>query len=317
MTVAGSMPEVGQHDPGGVPPGPSGHRSARVRGGAGLVDPLDGQPVRRPADEHLARGQPELPAVAGAADVVPVPPLEVDRRLAPHREHVLRPQPGHPLRRPLDDLRGEAVALAVPRALCQVARGERQQLRHPLPGRRAVGVDDGRADDEHPRIDRVRLAAREGVELGVQAGRRADAAGDRGDRAGARRVGEVRVGGQVDGEQGEAGLPAVGGRAELGGRLGAVEHPGQLGDVRRRQHRPAGLPVLPVGGDDAGRAAVADQHPLDRPADVHPAAVGLDRGHQRVGQRARAAHRRGPAERRAPRGDREGQDAGARRGGRR
>ena len=145
--------EVGEHHPGGVPPGPAGHRAAGMRGRAGLVDPLDRQPVRRPADQHLARRQPELPAVAGAADVVPVARLEVHRRLAAHGEHVLRPQPGHPLRRPLDDLRGEPVALGVPRARGEVPRGEGQQLRHPLPVGRAVGVDDGRADDEHPRVD--------------------------------------------------------------------------------------------------------------------------------------------------------------------
>ena len=115
MTVAGSMPRSVSSDAGGVPPGPAGDRAARVRGGAGLVEPLDRQPVRRPADEHLPRRQPELPAVAGAADVVPVARLEVDRRLSAHGQHVLGPQPGHPLRRPLDDLRGEAVALGVPR----------------------------------------------------------------------------------------------------------------------------------------------------------------------------------------------------------
>ena len=50
-----------------------------------------------------------------------------------------------------------------------------------------------------------------------------------------------------------------------GRRLGAVEHPGQLGDVRRGEHRAAGLPALAVGGDDAGRAAVAHAAPA-RPA---------------------------------------------------
>ena len=68
---------------------------------------------------------------------------------------------------------------------------------------RPVGVDDGRADDEHPRVGGVGLAAREGVELGVQPLPGADAAGHRRDRAGAGAVGRLTLRGEVDGEQGQ------------------------------------------------------------------------------------------------------------------
>ena len=93
--------------------------------------------------------------------------------------------------------------------------------------------------------------------------------------------------------------------------LGAVEHPGHLGDVRGGEDGAPRVPHLAVRRGHAGRPAAAHEHPLDRPADEHPAAVGLDRADQRVGQRAGPADRRRPAERRAAGGDRERQDAGA------
>src|SRR3954451_506213 len=95
--------EIGEHRTGGVAAGAPGHRAAGVRGRARLVQPGNRQPVRRPAHEDLAGGQPELPTVAGAPDVVPVARLEVHRRLPAHREHVLGTQPGPRSCRPLDD----------------------------------------------------------------------------------------------------------------------------------------------------------------------------------------------------------------------
>jgi hypothetical protein len=58
---------------------------------------------------------------------------------------------------------------------------------------------------------------------------------------------------------------------------------------RRREHGAAGGDLAPVAGADADRGAAADQHALHVGAAFQPPAAGLQAGHERGGEPARAA----------------------------
>ena len=151
----------------------------------------------------------------------------------------------------------------------------------------------------------------EGLELGVQAGRRADAAGGR-RRPGRACVGKVmsRPRPAWTANSDEPRLPGVAASTQVGRgpRCRRASRPAV--QVRRRHAPRGGPPIRPVGGRraDARPSTTCTRATGDG---RRPAAV-VDRGHQRVGQGAGAADRRGPAELAPPRRDRRRQDAGAR-----
>src|SRR5919204_2504425 len=152
--------EVAQHHGGRVPSRPGRNRRARMGRRAGLVQPGDRQPVLRPSRHGPQRTRlrrAHLPAVAGAAPVVLVQRLQVDRALHQRRQDLVVRQVGRVPAQVLEVRARDLVLHLGPAggaAVRELVRVEADHLERVVAVRRTLRVGHGRADHEEGRVVR-------------------------------------------------------------------------------------------------------------------------------------------------------------------